>query len=788
MNGLIRQFQSRIRYKIILPFLLLTILVAMAGFAVAVWVSAGVAQERFNFVVGEAARRTNDAIVQQEIANLDYLRLIVFSGRNVDDAGQVRADSVAATLEAQNADELFKALQPFFTIGVRDNSVRLDRLIAFTPSGSTLVDIERERNVPTQFNATVPYTRNETLFLSNNPGTLVGRVLSATPNQDADKFAALLQLPSHDGQVHMYFATITPVYRDERVVGGMILAIDIDRFLPILARDSQAKIIVIHDTFGRVIYGTEIIDVAAFVPQQTDGYTPLPSGTNVTAIIPPLRVDVLRQLVESNTANDRSALDTIEVNDTSYQLAYTPLVIRGLPIGYIGTGMPRDQVYTAVADVRWPITIIAILLTAGIIIMGTLSAQQITRPLENLVTTAVRVSRGDLSQRSAVHTTDEIGTLAGSFNTMTDYLVNLYQQVYAESGRRRSIMESITDGLVMCHPDGHIEFMNPEARRLLGLRPGVLEPLHYTDLPIEPLPQAQVTGLDISQMENLYLANEHTLRITSNPVHSTNGHYLGKVYVLQDLTAEFEISQAKNNFISTISHELRTPITTLRGTSELLLRGSFGELSKDQNSEISVMYQKLLVMTKLIDNVIIIANIDSGALTIELEVLKLQEAIDDVLWKERRRIQDKGLSLTVNIASDLPTVLADYAHVQTIIKQLLDNAITYTSDGGITIQSRRQGDYVQVDVIDTGNGIDPEMQAHVFERFVRGTGREEGISSQNRGIGLGLAIVKHLVEGQGGQVWVTSKSGVGSTFSFTLQVSDAVDIRDKSDTPLTSAA
>ncbi|NJL33708.1 MAG: HAMP domain-containing histidine kinase [Chloroflexaceae bacterium] len=193
-------------------------------------------------------------------------------------------------------------------------------------------------------------------------------------------------------------------------------------------------------------------------------------------------------------------------------------------------------------------------------------------------------------------------------------------------------------------------------------------------------------------------------------------------------------------------------------------------------------------MTKLIDNVIIIANIDSGALTIELEVLKLQEAIDDVLWKERRRIQDKGLSLTVNIASDLPTVLADYAHVQTIIKQLLDNAITYTSDGGITIQSRRQGDYVQVDVIDTGNGIDPEMQAHVFERFVRGTGREEGISSQNRGIGLGLAIVKHLVEGQGGQVWVTSKSGVGSTFSFTLQVSDAVDIRDKSDTPLTSAA
>jgi signal transduction histidine kinase len=266
------------------------------------------------------------------------------------------------------------------------------------------------------------------------------------------------------------------------------------------------------------------------------------------------------------------------------------------------------------------------------------------------------------------------------------------------------------------------------------------------------------------------------------------GQYLGDVYVLQDMTDEVKIDRAKTSFIGTISHELRTPITTLLGTTDLMARGMFGRMEDRQTSEVKIMHGKLAHMTRLINNVIVIADIDAGTLPFDMEPLSAQELVEEATWKMQKEIKEKGLSLSIDIPDDLPPVIADYDHAQTIIRQIVDNARRYTMTGSITIRAARENEFVRFDIIDTGPGIAPDMREQVFERFVRGMGKGQGVDSQERGLGLGLAIVKQLVARQGGHVWVTNATGEGSIFSFTLRHTDVMGTTEKQDEAFGTAA
>jgi signal transduction histidine kinase len=192
-------------------------------------------------------------------------------------------------------------------------------------------------------------------------------------------------------------------------------------------------------------------------------------------------------------------------------------------------------------------------------------------------------------------------------------------------------------------------------------------------------------------------------------------------------------------------------------------------------------------MTSLVQNVIVIARLDSGSLTTELEPMELARPVGEAAFPLQGLIKAKGLTLSVDIADDLRPVLADYDQVRQIVHHLLDNARLYTSSGGITVRAVDRGDHVRVEVQDTGRGIPPDMQEQIFQRFIRGDGTSEGINSAERGIGLGLAICKQLVERQGGTIGVSSVPAQGSTFYFTLRYADDTPSPEKK-TPLAAAA
>jgi signal transduction histidine kinase len=213
-----------------------------------------------------------------------------------------------------------------------------------------------------------------------------------------------------------------------------------------------------------------------------------------------------------------------------------------------------------------------------------------------------------------------------------------------------------------------------------------------------------------------------------------------------------------------VSHELRTPLTVIRGYLDLLVRGIGGQLTPDQSELVQGARDRAQQMTELIQNVITIADIEAGKMSTEAQPQELWGPLEHAATTMRPAFAAKGIDLRLELPETLPLVMADRQHLHQILRQLLDNAQRYTHEGSVTISAVAFEDSVRVDISDTGPGIPPEQQEKLFTRFHR----VEGNSSAERGSGLGLAITKHLVERQGGLVWVHSEPGRGSTFSFSL--------------------
>ncbi|NJN15508.1 MAG: HAMP domain-containing protein [Oscillochloris sp.] len=750
MSGIFSEYRGKILYWIILPFLILTICVAVVGSLLIFFQVSSSLQERFNNQLAVVTRTANDALINQEQANLQFLREVTFA----QDNPSTGAPSVATALENENADGLFRALEPFFLVGSDRTSVQLDRLIAFGRDGRTLVDLER------------PHTNTPERYISHPSLDLKGiwftdRVLNGLSDSRGDKYAGLIQFSA--ATEDLYFFSVSPVRNGESVVGGIIVAMRVDNLLNLLKDRSQAAGITIYDNGGSVIDSTFM------------------------ETLEPMSLDLLTRFAANTNPIDQSLFSTETIIEREYQFAYVPMSIRGTSVGILAPALSREYVMNAWDDTFWPIVVTIFLMVGMIISVGVLIAKRITNPLDELMRAARTVSSGDLSARSNVRAANEIGALSQSFNQMTEYLVTLYDQVQAEASQRAAIVESITDGIIVCDEHGYVQLGNRATRRLLGLNDTERLPSRLSDIPLNRLVDG-VPGFGTQRAQDLYTLGEYIVRASVAPVVSADGTRSGYVCVLQDMTAEVAVDRAKTNFIGTISHELRTPLTVIRGNADLLMRGLAGTLDDDQKIFVDSIRQHATNMTGLIGNVIVIAGLDAGSLATDLEPVDLSRPIEEAAWPLQALIKNKGLTLAIDLQENLPQVLADFDQLRQIMHQLIDNARRYTSEGGITVRATNHGDYVQVDVHDTGRGIAPDMQEQIFERFIRGDGTSEGINSSERGIGLGLAICKQLVERQGGKIWVESTPGQGSTFHFTLRNAHDTPSPEKSKTSLAAAA
>lgn len=252
---------------------------------------------------------------------------------------------------------------------------------------------------------------------------------------------------------------------------------------------------------------------------------------------------------------------------------------------------------------------------------------------------------------------------------------------------------------------------------------------------------------------------------TSAPVRDMNGQFLGRVFVLRDVTQEVESERLKEEFISTVSHELRTPLTSIRGYLELLLDGDLGEVREEQHVVLEVMNQNANQLLHLINDLLEVDKLTHGRLPLTFAPVDVAATLHRALRMVEQRAHAKGLQLDSFIDAGMPPIRADEGRLVQVFTNLLSNAIKYTKRGGVTVRASESDGWIQVAIQDTGIGIAPEHLQKLFDRFFR---VDNAYTREVGGIGLGLAITKELVERHGGRLEVTSTPGEGSIFTVLL--------------------
>lgn len=358
------------------------------------------------------------------------------------------------------------------------------------------------------------------------------------------------------------------------------------------------------------------------------------------------------------------------------------------------------------------------------------------------------------------------------------------QEKRAEASKNLAILESIADGVVVTDVNRQVTVINQTALEMLELPHQV--PIGrdvswvYQAFP----PEARETALEA--MTNLSSGSvgtspEHppmtqgvlerdgrVLEAHFAPVIAGEGEFWGVVTVLRDITREREIAQAKSEFVSTVAHELRTPMTSIKGYTDLVLSGAAGEANETQKNFLGIVKSNADRLAALVADLLDLSRIETGRLVLKAESFKLGPVIDEVVMSLRSLAEECQVTVDTQVPTGLPPANADRDRVIQVLTNLISNACRYTPAGGSVAISVRQADgMLQTDVSDTGIGIPPDQRARIFERFERG---DHELVRQRPGTGLGLPIAKSIVEMHSGRIWVNSKVNQGSTFSFTLPV------------------
>jgi signal transduction histidine kinase/HAMP domain-containing protein len=341
-------------------------------------------------------------------------------------------------------------------------------------------------------------------------------------------------------------------------------------------------------------------------------------------------------------------------------------------------------------------------------------------------------------------------------------VANIRLFLAVDAGRRQleTILNSTPDPVLVTDASNRLILANPAASQLFGvvIRRGERQDLQRT-IQIKPLYDLLQSSSADGRTAEIKMPNGRTYLATAS-VMTAEGRTVGRVCILRDVTQLKEIDTLKSDFVSTVSHDLRSPLTLMRGYATML--ETAGELNDQQKSYVRMIVQGVENMSKLVNNLLDLGRIDFGV-GLQVESIPVLDIIERVTGGLQMAARNKNIALSVEIPRDMPhAVEADQALLHQAVYNLVENAVKYTPDGGeVTLNLLTAPDALTFAVKDTGIGIPPEDAKRLFEKFYRGTHRQ---ALAQRGTGLGLAIVKSIAERHRGRVWLESELGKGSTF------------------------
>ncbi len=352
--------------------------------------------------------------------------------------------------------------------------------------------------------------------------------------------------------------------------------------------------------------------------------------------------------------------------------------------------------------------------------------------------------------------------------------------VQTQNQKLEIILENMPEGIIVVDSNKLIIYLNQTAKRLTGLenevaghpidqiiqfkaKENTLTFLHFCPA------RENYNGI-IFQGSNLKIVGkiESTINLTTT---QTQGNGLSPIFILtlQDISQKKSLEEMKFDFVSLATHELRTPLTSIKGYLSVFLQENQGKLTPDQLELLNQATRATEQLNSLVENLLSVSRIERGVLAVNLEPVDWTTFVKNIVDDFIQRAREKEINLEFILPTQtIPQIKVDKLRITEVLTNLLSNAIKYTETGGqISVQIENKEDQVITHIKDTGHGISPDAQNQLFGKFFRVAGPLEG---GTKGTGLGLYITKSLVEMHHGKIWVESKLGQGSTFSFSLPI------------------
>ncbi|NMC74302.1 MAG: HAMP domain-containing protein [Geobacteraceae bacterium] len=725
--------------------------------------------------------RNIDASFEEKIsrdleANLRFVRYQLFTGAN-----QVKYALLLPASQVKTKEYLLRRDTAGLSGVLRDikESLPFLRFAVFVDSSAkVLASLNGERNgFPFELKSLAESA------LSKREPVLSCETASPALFQQAGDARALS--PEKSGDSLLVAAVAIPIIHDTgRVVGSLVSGIPITKNAVLPYR--------LQEAFGSDLH-------LAFLQRNLKPFHgagddfDLPDAT-VRAILPVL-------------ATGSTYRGEVRIGDTPFKAAFEPIrTVRGDMIGSLSVALSREY-FTRMRKDRFDGILASALFGALFsLIIAYFASRHFAVPLKELSRGVQCIEAGNLDFRVAIDSPDEFGALAGSFNRMADTLrerdttiknktldlevlnrclhemnellesnvAERTAELAMEKGRLEAILTSMAEGMVVTDRENRVILFNPAAQRIFGIAPYKMIGRHVENIDVKGGFHHVVNSIRDMRTGDLLTGGEKDitvgqkkLRVSLSPLLDKSWEFAGIVMSIRDVTHEDEVNRMKTEFISTVSHELKTPLTSMKGSLQIILGRGEG-FTETERELLRVCLRNTDRLIRLISDILDISKMESGNYELSMKPLSLEKLVDESVAEIRAFAEEHGIPVVNGIDPGLPLAFGNHDRLVQVLTNLLSNAVKFSPRGKeVRVDARTEGDFIVVSVHDRGKAIERKDRDKLFHKFSQLGGANNG---ERGGTGLGLAICREIIELHHGTIYYRTGSGGGNTFCFTVPV------------------
>ena len=440
----------------------------------------------------------------------------------------------------------------------------------------------------------------------------------------------------------------------------------------------------------------------------------------------------------------------------------------------------KDKVKEQTKKALSLIIYLSIALVASGIFISRYSTNKYLTPITKLTQTMKQIKAGEMHHFSTIESNDEIGELAKEFNNMTERL-EAYEQstlgtIMVERNKSYAIIKNIAEPIAVLNSDTNFLLINKAFEKAFHVSETETLGRYFRSIinhqEINSFILAATKAVD-SHNQKIFAViqngDEYFYNIIVESITDSEASLYGIIVLFQNVTALKELEAIRNDFIATISHEFKTPLTSIIIGADILSEENVGPLNIDQKEIVATIKEDSDSLSKLVNDLLVLIKIESGKSAFTFHYYGIDNIIESAVKTFYVLAEQKNVNLYFDIPEALPDVYADFDKIVWVLNNLISNSLKYTNAGDeISISAFMRDSMIHVTVKDTGVGIPAEYTEKIFEKFVQVKDGDMEI----RGTGLGLAVVKEIVKAHGGNIWCESELDEGSRFTFTLKIVD----------------